>query len=82
MWQSLHQENNETVAQWMDYYSKHSGKNYVVQKKYEYTENPSIQGMWNPFVNANPEIATAKFPVVSCLMSRFIQELHLMIFQI
>ena len=49
----------------MDYYRNHSGKNYLVQKKYEYTENPSIQGMWNPFVNADPKLATAKFPVVN-----------------
>ena len=63
MWQSLHQDQYETVADWMDYYRLHSGKNYVVQKKYEYTENPSIQGMWHPFVHADPQIATAKFPV-------------------
>ena len=55
----------EEVQQWMDYYQNHSGKNYVVQTKYEYTENPSIQGMWYPFVNADPEIAAAKFPMVS-----------------
>ena len=52
------------VSQWIDYYKNHSGKNYLVQKKYEYTENPTIQGMWHPFVNVEPEIATAKFPVV------------------
>ena len=53
------------VSQWMDYYKTHSGKNYLVQKKYEYTDHPSIQGMWSPFVHADPSIATAKFPVVS-----------------
>ena len=52
------------VSEWIDYYKNHSGKNYLVQKKYEYTENPTIQGMWHPFVNVEPEIATAKFPVV------------------
>ena len=49
----------------MDFYKNSSGKEYLVQTKYEYTENPSIQGAWHPFVNADPEIAVAKFPMVS-----------------
>jgi len=35
----------------------------LIQEKYEYSENPSIQGAWHPFVNTDPEIALAKFPV-------------------
>ena len=65
LWQSFEKENYETVSEWLDYYRNHSGKNYLIQQKYEYTENPTIQGMWHPFVNTDPEIATAKFPVVS-----------------
>ena len=42
MWQSLHQEDYETVSQWLDYYRNHSGKNYMIQEKYEYSENPTI----------------------------------------
>ena len=64
LWQGLNREDYDVVSQWIDYYKNHSGKNYLVQKKYEYTENPTIQGMWHPFVNVEPEIATAKFPVV------------------
>ena len=62
MWQSLNQEDYETVSQWLDYYRNHSGKNYMIQEKYEYSENPAIQGARYPFVNTNPEIALAKFP--------------------
>lgn len=62
MWQSFQSLSQDEVSQWMDYYRCHSGKNYVVQKKYEFTVNPSIQGIWHPFVNADPEIATASFP--------------------
>jgi len=63
LWQGLNREDYDVVSEWIDYYKNHSGKNYLVQKKYEYTENPTIQGMWHPFVNVEPEIATAKFPV-------------------
>ena len=64
-WQSLHQVTYPQVSEWIDFYKNSSGKEYQVQTKYEYTENPSIQGMWHPFVNADPSIATAKFPIVS-----------------
>ena len=30
--------------------------------KMEYTETPTVQGMWNSFTNADPSTATAKFP--------------------
>ena len=36
-----------------------------MQQKYEYTDNPSIQGMWNSFTNVDPSVALAKFPDVS-----------------
>ena len=38
-----------------------------MQQKYEYTENPSIQGMWNSFTNVDPKIALAQFPNVSSI---------------
>ena len=65
LWQNFWQEPYPVVAEWLDYYRNHSGKNYLVQRKYEFSENPSIQGMWTPFTHADPEIATAKFPIVS-----------------
>lgn len=61
--QSFHKLNYAEVQQWMDFYRNHSGKNHVVQKKYEFTENPTVQGMWFPFVHSDPKIATAKFPI-------------------
>ena len=78
------QEPYPAVAQWLDYYRNHSGKNYLVQKKYEFSEHPSIQGMWTPFVHADPEIATAKFPLekltqplgVPKSASEYLKELH------
>ena len=39
--------------------------NFQVQQKYEFTDNPSIQGMWNSFTNVDPSVATTQFPNVS-----------------
>ena len=64
-WQSFTHLKHSEVSEWLDYYKNSSGKEYQVQSKYEYTENPSIQGMWHPFVNTDPAIATAQFPIVS-----------------
>ena len=39
-----------------------SGKEFQTQNKMEYTETPTVQGMWNSFTNADPSTATAQFP--------------------
>ena len=38
------------------------GDNLVRLLKKQKTENPSIQGVWNPFTNKMPEISTEHFP--------------------
>jgi hypothetical protein len=61
-YQSIPELPHEEVQQWMDTYRNHSGKEYQVQLKYEYTETPSVQGMWHSYVNVDPTIALATFP--------------------
>jgi large subunit ribosomal protein L43 len=61
-WKSFHQYSREEVKEWLDVMRNASGKEYQVQQKYEFTENPSIQGMWNSFTITDPRVATAKFP--------------------
>ena len=72
----MNQLNQEQISEWIDFYKNSSGKEYLVQTKYEYTENPSIQGAWHPFVNADPEIAVAKFPLVSVFTKHFLVKAH------
>ena len=55
---------HQEVREWMDLARNSSGKEYQHQSKYEFSHNPSIQGMWHPFVNVCPSVATAKFPDV------------------
>jgi hypothetical protein len=68
-WQSLFNYTREHVVGWMDVYRTASGKQFQYQQKHHYTDNPSIQGMWNSYVNADPAVALAKFPDVSVVFS-------------
>lgn len=61
-WKSFHQYSREEAKEWLDVMRNASGKEYQVQQKYEFTENPSVQGMWNSFTNVDPQVATAQFP--------------------
>jgi len=61
-WKSFHHYSKEEVREWLDVMRNASGKEFQVQQKYEYTDNPSIQGMWNSFTNVDPSVALAKFP--------------------
>lgn len=61
-WQSFHCYTREECREWLDVIRNASGKEFQVQQKYEYTDNPSIQGMWDSFTNADPKIALAQFP--------------------
>lgn len=61
-WKSFHCYTRDEVREWLDVMRNASGKEFQVQQKYEYTDNPSIQGMWNSFTNVDPKIALAQFP--------------------
>jgi len=61
-WQSLEKYSREDVGAWLDVVRTASGKEFQTQNKMEYTETPTVQGMWNSFTNANPSTAAATFP--------------------
>ena len=61
-WKSFHCYTRQEVREWLDIMRNASGKEFQVQQKYEFTDNPSIQGMWNSFANLDPSIALAQFP--------------------
>ena len=64
-WQSFYKMDRSEVAGWMDMYRTHSGKEFQTQLKTDFSDNPSIQGMWNSYTNAEPEEATAVYPEVN-----------------
>ena len=61
-WKSFHCYTRQEVREWLDVLRNASGKEFQVQQKYEFTDKPSIQGMWNSFTNLDPSIALAHFP--------------------
>jgi len=61
-WQSCHAYSKQELTEWLDVLRNASGKEFQVQQKYEFTDNPSVQGMWNSFMNVDPQVATAQFP--------------------
>lgn len=53
------------VEMWVDLLRNSSGKEFQNQAKLLYTDNPSVQGMWHPYVHSEPSLAQATFPNVS-----------------
>jgi hypothetical protein len=64
-WQSIDKKSREDIGAWLDLLRTSSGKEFQTQKKMEYTDTPSVQGMWNSYSNVEPNVAIANFPDVS-----------------
>lgn len=60
---SLIKHSPDEVRAWMDLFASHSGKEYQVQSKWSYSDNPSVQGTWDHFTHQNPKHASAKYPL-------------------
>ena len=52
----------EEVCKWMEHLRTRSGVQIVNLRKEWHTDNPSIQGVWHPFLNKNSSLATCSFP--------------------
>jgi len=68
--QNVDKMTREHLNEWLDVLRNSSGKEYQVQLKYEYTDHPSIQGVWNPFTNVDPAVAIAQHPDPKSLETR------------
>ena len=58
----VHQFNKEKIQRWIEFMRTRKGDNLVRLLKKQKTENPSIQGVWNPFTNKNPKLSIEQFP--------------------
>ncbi len=58
----VHQFNKEKIKKWVEFLRTRKGDNLVRLLKKQKTENPSIQGVWNPFINKPMHVTTEKFP--------------------
>ena len=52
----------EDVCKWLEHLRTRSGVQIVKLAKNWHTDSPTIQGVWHPFLNKNPSLATATFP--------------------
>jgi len=68
---SCHEFNRDEVHKWLSYMCTRSGIPVMRFRKYQHTDYPSIQGVWNPFTHQAPEINVAQFPHV-CRINFFI----------
>lgn len=59
----VHQFNSERIKSWLEFMRTRKGDNLLRLLKKQKTENPSIQGVWNPFTNKNKQIASESFPL-------------------
>jgi len=60
--QSLNNYSVEEIAANFDILKNHSGRAYSDQFKNKYSDHPSVQGYWTPYVNRDPVEATTKYP--------------------
>jgi large subunit ribosomal protein L43 len=61
---SCHEFSRAEIQKWLSYMCTRSGIPVMRFRKYQHTDYPSIQGVWNPFTHQAPEINVAQFPHV------------------
>jgi hypothetical protein len=58
----VHQFTREKINKWIELMRTRKGDNFVRLLKKQQTHNPSIQGVWNPFLNKSAQLAIETFP--------------------
>lgn len=61
-WMNVNDFKREDVLKWLNMLKFQSGNPDVRLRKKWHTDNPSIQGPWNPFLFRNPELNITSFP--------------------
>jgi large subunit ribosomal protein L43 len=62
-WQILHKFGRDEIMAWLDYYVTRSGDPVKRYRKPCHTDWPSVQGVWNPFLNIPTALNVTPFPV-------------------
>ncbi len=63
-WCPLRDLTSEDVRGWLDLATTASGREFQHQSKHHHTLYPSVQGMWNSYVNTDPTVTQKQFPSV------------------
>jgi len=59
---SCHNFTSDQINKWLNLYTTRSGIPLMKYLKMWHTECPSIQGVWNPFLNMDPAMNITQFP--------------------
>lgn len=62
-WFNLKDMTPDQMDEWLEYHINRSGEPMKRIRKPSHTDWPTIQGVWNPFLNIPPELAFAEWPV-------------------
>lgn len=63
VWMSMHHKTHSEITKWMEVLRTQQGDVSGVRlRKYQYTDNPSVQGPWTPFTHKDPELNLAQLP--------------------
>jgi hypothetical protein len=58
------QFSHDKLSKWIEFMKTRKGGNLVRLFKKQKTDNPSVQGVWNPFTNKHPIGSIEKYPSV------------------
>ncbi len=58
----INQYTREKIKDWLEFMRTRKGDTLVRLLKKQQTQNPSIQGVWNPFTNKQPWLNVEKYP--------------------
>ena len=55
-------QTSDEVCQWLEHLRCRSGEDIVRLRKLWHTDSPSVQGIWTPFTNLDPQLAVTSLP--------------------
>lgn len=61
-WMNLRDMKADQMLEWLNYHVERSGEELKRLRKPSHTDWPSIQGVWTPYTNLPPHLATTQWP--------------------
>jgi large subunit ribosomal protein L43 len=58
----IHQYSREQVQKWLEFHRTRNGKTIMRLIEPQHTDNPSVQGIWTPFMNKPTSASTKQYP--------------------
>ncbi|XP_014358075.2 39S ribosomal protein L43, mitochondrial [Papilio machaon] len=63
VWMSMHNKTHSEITKWIEVLRTQQGDVSATRlRKYQYTDYPSVQGPWTPFIYKDPKLNVAELP--------------------